>query len=465
MKRHLKFRNITLASILACSIYWVYLIFNSQPQMSCDALGYEFLGSSIHAQGWAEYFKAGPNREPLYPFIIAFSMKIGDMFFISYSKVQILIQVLLLLITQILSLAILKKLGVNRALRIAVILYLGFSPALVNSAFSLFSEITTLPFVIGIVLMSIFLWRNVQKMRYSRIIFWGLMLALLFLGATFAKGIFRYVFMIFLIPYVFMFFRFLKAGNRKSFMRVGVYIIVVLVVFNGLFFYYKFLNFKHNGNFEFTDRYGSLLYGNAAKRAEKLTFRMLLAHIAYIPGEGVAHRFFTPQEVEYCGFKRADYLRKHIKGLTNQESIVLAWQKFLERPFQYILFMGIESVHIFFWESTQIGFVEYPAGLQRLFDFIPFKNSLRLIMSLLTSIAFIWMVVKVLKMRRVLFDTGSHESEPYQIKFFMILLVVSHAILYSFFSILTRYVLPLAPLYVISIACFLDRNKTRYTKC
>ncbi|MBL7196757.1 MAG: hypothetical protein ISS47_01510 [Candidatus Omnitrophica bacterium] len=465
MKNIFTFKKVVLGSILLCIAYWIYLIIFSQMSILCDAGSYENLGSIIYKGGWIEYFKTGPHREPLYPLIISVSMKIANVFSVPYYYIQKIIQVIILLGTQLLAILLLEKLQINRVLRVFAILYIGFSPALVNSAFSLFSEVATLPFVMGIILMSIFLWRNVQKMSYIRIVFWGLIFALLFLGATFAKGIFRHVFMIFLIPYVFMIFRFLKAKDRKSFMRIGVYIIVVLVVFNGLFFYYKFLNLKYNGNFEFTDRYGSLLYGNAAKRAEKLTFRMLLAHIVYIPGEGVAHKFFTPQEVEYCGFKRADYLRGHVKGLTNQESIALAWQKFLERPFQYILFMGIESTHIFFWESTQIGFVEYPVGLQRLFDFIPFKNSLRLIMSLLTIIAFIWMVVKVLKMRRMLFDTESHESELYQIKFFMVLLVVSHAILYSFFSILTRYVLPLAPLYVISIACFLDRNKARYTKC
>ncbi len=453
-----------LGSIFLCIAYWVYLIIFSQMAISCDAIGYERLGSIIYKGGWIEYLKTGPHREPLYPLIVAVSMKIAGIFSVPYYYVQKTIQVLILLSTQLLALLLLTKLQLNKALRVLVILYIGFSPALVNSAFSLFSEIIVLPFVLGIILMSVFLWRNIQKMSYIRIVFWGLIFALLFLGVTFARGIFRYMFIIFLIPYIFMIFRFLKAKDRKSLIRIGLYIVVALAVFNGLFVSYKWLNLKHNGNFEFTTRYGSLLYGNAAKRAEKLTFRMLLAHIAYIPGEGVAQKFFTPEEVEYCGFQRADYLRGHVKGLTNQESIALAWQKFLERPFQYILFMGIESTHIFFWESTQIGFVEYPAGLQRLFDFTPFKNSLRLIMSLLTIIAFIWIVVKVLKMRRMLFDTESHESELYQIKFFMVLLIASYAGLYSFFSVLTRYALPLAPLYLLIIACFFDRKKLRH-KC
>jgi len=150
LQRHFSLNSIALPGALAlCWLYWLYLFLASQMEIAMDASGYEILGSRIYQQGWDEYFRTGPNREPLYPFVISLAMRIGDFFSWPYPAVQKTFQILMLGFSQLLALRILRTLKVNQIVRAFVILYLGFSPALVNSAFSLFSEILTYPLMLS----------------------------------------------------------------------------------------------------------------------------------------------------------------------------------------------------------------------------------------------------------------------------------------------------------------------------
>ena len=135
-----KFPFVPFAFILS-GLYWIYLALTSQMLILYDAFGYEQLGTIIYQQGWGEFFRAGPSREPFYPFLISVSMHIADACSVSYHSIQKIIQILFLLTSQFLVLKILKNLRVQPLLCALTILYLGFSPALVNAAFSLFSEI------------------------------------------------------------------------------------------------------------------------------------------------------------------------------------------------------------------------------------------------------------------------------------------------------------------------------------
>lgn len=458
MKNFLTYKKSLFLLFFICIIYWAYLIFSAGIQISCDAKSYEESGLALSKYGLKGYLESGPNREPLYPFIISLAIRISSLFTIPYYYAQKIIQVFILFCTQLMISLLLSKLQVNKLIRLIVIGYIGFSPALVNSAFSLFSEIATYPFVLGIILVAVISWRKISSASYSRIALLACGLVSLFIGATFVKGIFQYIFFIFLVPFVMLFLYGINSRNKDILKRVGLYLIISCFLFNLIFNSYKWLNLKYNGNFEFTTRYGSLLYGNAVKRTEKLTLRMFLAHLASVPGEGVARRFFTPEEVRYCSFEAADYIRGQIINTSERECLGLAWQKFLNNPLQYFMFMGIESMRMFFWESTNLGFVEYPPWLQCIFSFGPFKNGIRLAVSLLTFISFIWLLLKVIRERRLIYDFKTDSSQQVQLYFFMVLLIASFIGLHSFFSVLTRYALPLAPLYLINIGCFLNRK-------
>ena len=82
------FRLAVLTVFLLSLIYWVYLVFSAQMQISQDAIGYEGLGRMIYQKGWQEFFETGPQYEPLYPSTISISMSIADRFSISYQLVQ-----------------------------------------------------------------------------------------------------------------------------------------------------------------------------------------------------------------------------------------------------------------------------------------------------------------------------------------------------------------------------------------
>jgi len=126
-------------------LYWGYLFMTTQPVLSCDANLYDLLGKMVHNKGWAHYFSQGPLQEPLFPLIISWSLRLSELFGPSYLAFQKGFQLFWLFITQLLTLNILRQLRINRRLGAAVIFYLGFSPALVNSALSLYSEIVVYP--------------------------------------------------------------------------------------------------------------------------------------------------------------------------------------------------------------------------------------------------------------------------------------------------------------------------------
>jgi len=135
----------------------------TQPVLSCDANLYDLLGKMVHNKGWAHYFSQGPLQEPLFPLIISWSLRLSELFGPSYLAFQKGFQLFWLFITQLLTLNILRQLRINRRLGAAVIFYLGFSPALVNSALSLYSEIVVYPFVLGMVIAGSRAWQCILK--------------------------------------------------------------------------------------------------------------------------------------------------------------------------------------------------------------------------------------------------------------------------------------------------------------
>ena len=103
---------------------------------------------------------------------------------------------------------------------------------------------------------------------------------------------------------------------------------------------------------------------------------------------------------------------------------------------------------MFFWESTQIGYVMYPKGLTKIFTWIPIKNGLRLIMAFLTLLSVIYLIVLFWRKRM---DFLKLEN-PLIFLYFSLLFIFSSVGFYSIFIIIARYLLPIVPLYLIIIA-------------
>ncbi len=438
-----------------CAVYWVYLVYSAEMQISCDAKSYEESANAINEYGIRHYFQ-GLNREPLYPFLVGFSMKIGRLLSLQYYYVLKIIQVLFLFITQMVALALLSRLKVSYAVRLIAICYIGFSPALVNSAFSLFSEITSYPFVLGIVLVSAVSWNKIRAWGYYKIASVALLLSILFLLATFVKGVFQYVFIVFLFPWIWIILRGIRRKDKVLCNKASLHIFILVLTFGIAINGYKYLNYKCNKNFDFTTRYAGWLYSTALKRMQKLTPRMFLLNLASVPGDGFARMFFSPEEVRSVSYLVNDELLGSAINLSNDELLRLAKSKAFEHPFQYLLFTGIEGVKLFFWESTNIGFVEYPQWLQDLFKNSIVRNGIRLVVSLLSVVSFAWLFILVIRKRKLITQVGRIENLPIQLSFFIFLMISSFTGLYSLFSILTRYAFPIAPLYIVTAAFFID---------
>ena len=460
------FGHPVFLAFAASIIYWIYLFFTSTMAIAHDSIGYQSLGTLIYEQGWVPYFQTGPNREPFYPFIISISISLGKIFSVSYHPFQKLIQLLLLFLTQLLTLKILKDLKVRDTLISLCVLYLGFSPALVNSALSLYSEIVTYPCLLSIIYLSSRAWLNFESSQSESALL-GLLCGLAFTGITFIKGIFEIITPIFLI--IFMLFAtvsFMKKNSRSS-VNSLTFLLVFLLAFYIPVNLYKSFNEKYNGHFALTNRGAWALYGNTARRMDPIAMEKLPAALLYAPGEGVCKRVIDEESCRYWSFERSDELGYgKLHEVSNQNApdknidkkmIHLSVKEILRNPPQYILFAGIEGLKMIFWESTQIGFVHYPGWLTTLFNFTPFKDGLRLIMSLLSFTALFYLTGFVWKRRSNIFSNKENTDEQTITIFITFVLIIIYIAIHSFFFILTRYTLPIAPLYLIMITFYLDR--------
>ena len=440
-------KYLPIVAIIVSLIYWIYLALSSHMVIIYDSVGYERLGRLITEQGWTEFFKTGPHREPLYPLLIACAIRLADIAHISYQSCIIAFQIIIFLITQLLMLALLRQLKLSTTWQTIALLYFGFSPALVNSMLSLYSEILTLPFVLGIILVAIKITCVIaseakQSSREDCFVtsFLAMTLGLLFVIITLIKGIFEVIAPLFLMFILIIIFQ--QGKIRQAFK----FFLTTFLIFYCLIFSYKTLNQTFNGQFTLTNRAAWAFYGNTARRMEPLNLKRVIVALAYMPGEGACRSIFPEGECNFWSFRRSDehgFAKSQelaSQGMTgrsqDRELLKLAKEMILKNPFQYGLFMMIESGKMFFWESTKIGFVEYPAWLTKLFDFVPFKNGLRLAAFFLTLFSIIYSISK-----------AKNNTTLTVILIFITLYIGIH----SFFFTLTRYSLPIAPLFIILI--------------
>ena len=476
------FANPVLTVFLLSIAYWTYLFFSSSMVIRYDSLGYENLASLIYKSGWIQYFVTGPNREPMYPWVISISMRLADQLGVSYHEIQKFIQIIFLFITQLLTFKILKKLRAPDAVTALTLLYLGFSPALINSAFSLYSEILAYPFILGIILASAESWKLIQKNYSPKIFFFGLGLGLLFVSITFVKAVFQCILPVFLIPFFYLLLKALIKQNKRLFFNTGALFFMVILTFNAFVIPYKFLNKKYNGVYAFTDRGAWALYGNTARRMQPLDRKKVIAAFAFTAGEGVCRRFAEPMECAFwssgtsdnLGFSKLQELTHNNipKDKIDSTLIDLSKNLILQDPLQYLGVTLIMSFPLFFWESTKIGFVDYPAWLNKLYDWGMFKDRLRLFIFLMTFISFIYLIRFVGKNRSKVIleesfnpaDSSLEDNHDIVTAFFILNLLLAYVVVHSFFYILTRYALPIAPLYLITIAFFFTRMISRIQK-
>lgn len=440
-------------------LYWGYLLLTSQMVIRHDSLEYVDLGKMIYKQGWMEFFQTGPHREPLYPLLISAAMLVGDFLSLPYLKILTLFQILLLALTQILILRVLDQLKVRKGSRALAVLYLGVSPALVNSALSLYSEILMYPLVLGIILAGANAGHAIYRQQVARAFGFTLLYTAMFVLAVLNKAIFEYLFYIMLIPPLVWGIAATVKKQKQTAFHAFLSITVAAGILTCSLHAYKVTNLHHNDHYEITGRGGWMLYGSAAKRTEPMTPRRLLAGLASVPGDNVCRSLFG-DECLFWSFQTSDHFgMEKLKELRIQEQDSAsidrqmkeaALNQALDKPVQYLLLTVMEATKALFWESTKIGFVEYPAWLAQLFDFTLFKNGLRLGMAILTFFSVFYYF------SRGFYRRGRGDTKQQILQFLMAVMIIGFIGLYSLVTILTRYILPIASLFLIIIAVVLE---------
>jgi hypothetical protein len=458
-------QSLAYLAILISVLYWIYLYFATKMVVIYDAANYLSLAQLINDRGWSEFFRQGPQREPLFPFILSMSIRLATFASANYLKVQTAVNILFLLATQLLILRVLREMRINGYISATAIFYFGISPAIINSAFSLWSEIVTLPFVLLIAYAGAKLW--IAMRRGSRVgIPWALALSLTFIVISLAKAIFEFVFYVFSIPFLLLLF---YSSMKKWKGIIVVSISSLLILFAGYLAFlqgFKSLNQNFNGHYVLAGRGPFIIYGSAVKRTKDLDHRMFWAGVASIPGEGVCRKMFSNEECDYWtelsqdqfGLSRLDTLKA--QGLQGNDLDRTMMQEatriILKKPGKYLWWFILEGFKMFFWESTQFGFVEYPATLQRIYDNTLFKNGLRLVLFLFTALGFTTAVVEVVRNRKRLLEPGS-DGFSLLFLFLSVIAIAAFVFFYSFSTIHTRYAAPLAPLFLIFVAYTADR--------
>ncbi len=419
-------------------LYWIILAACSTMLLGGDAEGYNGLGHLIAKNGWQEYFPTGPNREPAYPFLVAFSIKFSSLFNIHYHVIQKIIQISILFLSQWLLCRLWIRLNVSPKLLYLGLIYWTISPSITNCGMSLYSEIIALP----LILLLIF---NLNKIIATRLnISQGLQesfkLGLILLGLISVKAVFEIIVPLLLISLVILTLshKELRPQLQHTLPIFALAFLFFQVGVNG----YKALNLHFNHHWAITDRGAWALYGNTARRMEPLTQERLLGALAYVPGEGFCERVLHKDVCQAWSSGPSDH-----HGMTANQTLsnqklsskehdnalfTMTIREISKNPLQYALLCGLEGIKMFFWESTRIGFVQYPPWLDQLHQNFLFKNTLRLLIFILTSCSFF---ICLFNWQRI----------PILLKLCMITSILFISIHTPFF-ILTRYTFVIVPL-------------------
>jgi len=454
--------------------YWAYLLFSSQAIIVFDSISFRDSALLLKNNNWLEYFRTGPHKGPGYPFFISIAMKIAEMVSGNYLKIQTGFQVIILFVCQLQIYCLLKKLRIRSWIAALAILYFGFSPAIVNSAFSLFSEILTYPFILGIILTGLNLWRSIDESATKRIITDSLFLSLLFVLVTLTKATFEYIFLFILVLWIILTVTVFFKRKHKLSSKLLISLTVCTLAFYTCIFAFKYQNKIHNGQFVISDRGAWLVYGCATKRLQKLNVQTLMAGLVKNVGDRTCTSLFKNDYCEFWDFQKSDHfgvekmdaLKSQFatKKEVNSELLKLSIEKIKRSPIQYTITTLIESIKMFFWDSTRVGYVQYPPWLTNVFGFIPVVLGFRLFASLITCVTFFLSFIYLLKNRSQIFKKMNNDDPDLRILLLIFSITLPFIGLHSLVTPLIRYSFPIVPLYIIIAAICLNRFREQKTK-
>lgn len=439
-------------------LYWFYLACTTQMLLQHDAVGYEQLGRLLQEKGWLAYFQGGPNREPLYPLLVSLSMHLAAWAKFSYQSVLILFQIGILLLSRQLILSILRELKIRPGIIAVTVLYFCVSPAVVNSAFSLYSEIICYPLVLMIIYWGLLCLKEKGQSSAGSLLFKGLALGALLFLLTMAKAIVEAVAPVFILCLFGGKTFYDEAGTMRSLGRNAITAASGLILFFILISGYKFMNYKYSGSFSLTNRGAEALYGNTARRVDPSAMNRIPAALASIPGPEFCPALLKNNDD--CFFwsaqKSDDLMQDMASSPARQEMTRQQWSEYnfqlarwmiVQKPVPYGIFWMLEGIKMVFWDSVCIGFVVYPLWLRNFYGIpavhfgLPFLSAVAALFVL--GYGF-WYLVR---------GQDRKKKDLAAVIFaFWLPWVAAH----NFFFVLPRYVLPLTPVYLLLIALALD---------
>lgn len=461
---------VQIVLMFSC-LYWSYHVLVSQMVIVQDAHVYKGIADIFYKDGWIGYFKSGPTREPFYPFLISGSMHLESWLHISYQDIQKIFQLCLALSAQYLLWIILRNLRVNTAVIAGVLFFFAVSPDIVNSIVSLFCEVVAFPIVLFIVFLSTRVQHELflPHISYQRLISQSFLLGLFFFLLICTKGAFEFVFPFYILALFLLFLPAWKTNNRSTLKRAFLILITIMLTTQLPLQFVKSMNKKYNGNYVLTERGAFMLYGNTTRHLEAFSWKRIVMGficVTQASEQKICKKLFSEQECAFWDFRNSDaYAHQKCnqlasEGYSQEESnkilVQLTIEKILKSPFQYFPYYCLEGLAVIFWKSGEIGFVAYPDWLSFIYDKTPVRFILSLLSAVLTLLAL---------MRLAILNLGSLKSLLHRsvIDKKMVTLFLIGGISFAFIalhatiSVLTRYCLVIVPLYLISIAVFLDR--------
>jgi len=416
-------------------MFSVYLALTTQMIIVQDALNFEINAKIIYNQGWVEFIKTGPHREPLFSYLIAIAMKVSESLNLTYQDVMRVFQVLALFITQLLTLRILKKLQTNAVWICFALLLIGFAPAMLNTVFDLYSEIMVCPLILTVVLLLSDSWGHLQstqsgEIKLKRILLPSFSLGIIFSFIIFLKGIFEFIAPLLLIPFLLIAVFALKNKDRKRLIALLVFIIVVFTTYSLPLHMYKAANKKYNGSYVLTNRGAYMLYGNTSRHMEAFSLERVLVALTCSMGasqQRLCHKLFGEEACSFWDFRNSDAyahakmneLKKQgfSEGEMNSELIKLSLKKIIKNPFQYSVFYAMEALSVIFFKSAEIAYVAYPAWLSQIYKNELFRYVMSFFTAFLSFVSLIYLAISNWKMRKVMWTHWPQSDEKATILF------------------------------------------------
>jgi len=459
----MKFKIVFILSLL----YWIYLACTCQPVIVHDSIEYHRLGQLLLNEGWVEYFQTGPQREPLYPLMIAAAMNIGNKLSVEYITILYIIQMLFLFCTQYLTYRLLKKLNISSTISICILLYLAISPSIVNLYLSVYSEIVTYPFILGIAWIGAASWQSLKHASKLKITLLAAALGILFCGILASKAIYEYVLyahiFIFCIPLLIS----LIKKDKKLLINSALFLLIFQFMSLGPMSLYKSINEKYNGYSVITGGRGAHhIHASARRRTDPLDAPKVKALLARVVSDHFCESYLKLTNCQYWHIQKFDntelveYLKPYPEDRHESETTKLGIKIALSNPIQFTLLSGSEAVRLFIWETMNIGFVTYPQWLTHIFRNTTLEYILSIGWAVISLIGFFYVVCSIIRQRKELFNFDLTIQNSTVLLLFLISIITTHVGLYSIVMTVTRFSSPIVPLLLICVAYFLNKKFT-----